>query len=479
MNNKGIGMMVLMGACLFWLSACGPTKMLKHVNNNDYMLPNGNIEVQLLETEMWAYAGLRETKAIKEGHFSVYKIDFSVDLFKELFPGRSTYYGWTINRETKKEFFTQLLLSGFDEDNEPFVQAIIDGDESTGMIPEECSILTLSTKFNRAYNAGGTMHLLDEDEFSDVPKYRLKKVIKYGDEVDGLKAIANGKELVYDILAHWSSFKRDSDGATFYTPLNEVQMKKLARLNPQYDFWNKYKYNAKMLFTPNYVAMGISGAFDVAISANAPSWGPDFDSVIKRDDLGLLVAYILAFSKQNSQKVANLMYERMVAESYTGGKQPKVVITKRVVMAEKKTKAIKMVATQVVPKETVEKSLRTSSLDNVPNTWSDYKSRGRISQEQAIKYLRISLTKLDIPSSIIAVFERVVLNRGYKYISISNGDKVLGVVMDGKVIHKAATVAWDKEARALPVKRYRLVQNQTNKMYSIGLTDYGHWVRFQ
>jgi hypothetical protein len=466
MEKERIGRMILLGLFLTILSGCGQTTIIRYVNNNEYMLPDGNIEVQLLETEMWAYAGLRETKAIKAGHFSVYKARFSVDLFKEIFPGRTTYYGWTINRETKKEFFTQLLISGFDEDNIPFAQVIIDGDESTGMIPEECSFLNLSTKFNRAYDVGGTMYPLDADVFSKEPEYRLEKVVEYGDEVDGLKVIANGKELVYDILANWSSFKRDSDGATFYTPLNETQMKQLAQLNPQYDFWNKYKYNAKLVVTPNYVAMGISSAFDVVISANAPSWGPDFDSMIKRDDMGLAMAYVLAFSKQNSQKVAELMYERMVTEQFNG-KLPEEVVSKTTRTVTRKG-INQSPETKITPREILS-----------PHIWSDYKSKGIVSQEQAIDQLKVSLKMIAIPDEVISIFERVVLNRGYRYLSVRNGDKVLGVVIDGKVIHKSATVAWNEALRALPVKRYRLLNNKTNKMYSIGLTDYGHWVRFQ
>ncbi len=465
--------MILILVTTLLLSACGQITKVKHVNNVDYRIGHEKAEVQLLETEMWAYAGIRETKAIKAGHFYVSKLDFSTDLFRELFPGRITYYAWTVNRRTKKEFFTQLVLSGFDENDEPFVQAIIDGDESTGMIPEECNILALSTKFNRAYDAGGTMHPLDAESFSESPEYRLAKVVELGDKVADLKVIANGKKLVYDILAHWNSFKRKSDGARFYTPLSETQMKKLARLNPQYDFWNKYKYNAKLLITPNYVAMGISAAFDIAISANAPSWGPDFDSMIKRDDMGLAIAYIIAFSKQNSQKVANLMYERMVTESYIGKKQPRVNIPKKKVEIAQ-TVAIKPIS--IKPKL----AKKTFNKTNSSHIWRDYRSEGRISQGQAVRCLERSLAKLGISNDAIVVFKRMILsNGGYKYLVIHNGDKLLGVSINGKIIYRAVTVKWKKELLPLPVKRYRLVNNQTNKMYSIGLTDYGHWVRFK
>lgn len=545
--KKSFTLFFVLLAVALLLGGCAPAMNATNVNNQDYQKPGGESEVQLLNTDLYAYTGLLETKAIKKRTFTVLKIDMSFDKFKELFPGRTTYYAWVVNLKTGKEFFVQGLFSGFEENFEPFLTAVIDGDESTGLVEKDCKLIVLSTAFKYGYDIGGRKFPVDSAKFAAGPDYRRDIVDKYGDLVSEIKKVANGKELVEDILQNWSYFERNSDGARFYTSLSEERMKQLAKLNPQYNFWDKFKYNARLSIAPlNYVATAVNLGFDILNSAMAPSWGADFDSVISREDFGFALAYLDGFYRKNADRAAEVRVAQILAEmkgsedlvSSNENVRVQPVIKKevvqeapqkvepvkiaqqevsidKVVVAQKKTSEshetivqnVEIAHEKLENKEVQKKSLdleipndvlsvfsgmaknyqsgqKTTQTDDknrdslsAQNVWDDY-AGSKLQEMEVVSQLEKNLPALEIPREGIEAFRQLAQFQEFKWGTIRTGDRVLAVAMNGKVIYRDATVNW-KNGDPLSVRIYKLVNKQTNKLYSIGQAVSGHWVRFE
>ena len=455
---------------VFILSGCGAKSSFESVNNLDYeedksfLSSSEDRQIKILNTNLYEYTGIRETKAIAEGNFSVVKIVFPKDLFKEIFLGRSTWYGWVVNLETGKEFLVQAIFSGLEEEYNPFAIAIIDGDESIGMIPEKSKLILLSTTFKLGYDIGGSRFPIDQGRMASDPNYRREVADEHGDLVSDIRVVANGKALVMDAVENWSYFERNSDGTKFYTPLSESQIKKLAKANPQYDFWNKFKYNARLRISANLIATAVNLGFDIVSAANAPSWGADFDSVITRKDMGFALEYLDAMYKQNSSRAAEVMAEQIVAE-YNGDNSVSQAgaLSKRVV-------EIKPLKKKVVRK--IE-----SRVNNQDKYWEDYKKTAFSTKDSIADQMGKNLPLLGIPDEAVEIFKRLS-PYGDKYFALRDKTKISCAAANGKIIFsESRVIRWKKGLRSLPVHIYKLKKDK--ELYIIGRTVAGQWIRFE
>lgn len=157
-------------------------------------------------------------------------------------------------------------------------------------------VVTLSTLVDRAYTAQGEeIAGFKAGDFQSSASYRREFTQASGSEVTMLRPVPD----MAQAIAGWSLY--DTKLGRLATPLDPEQVKQLASINTQYQYWDKVQGTARGALSLDYVGTALGVAFDLIDAREAPSRGFDHQSLISRAKLGYNWAVWAALRTHGSQ----------------------------------------------------------------------------------------------------------------------------------------------------------------------------------
>lgn len=420
--------------------------------------------------EPYEYMGLEETAAIKAGHYTLKKVMFPDDLDCENFPGRVSWSGWVVNPDGK-EFWAQALFAGLDESLKPFMVIVIDGDETTGLMPD-AKYVTLSSGATFAYDAGGSsVEIFSPEDYWRKPEYRKEIADEHGDKIGDLEKV--DPVIMEKIMTNWSYFHSDERGGIkFYSPLTEEQFKEVASINPQYTFAGKFVANSRLMISPDYIAVAISLGFDVMRSADAPSTGWDFDSVISRRNMSFTMRYTKGLYR------TAFVREAMRMQSRATGENDKDTVEMVRLMPSSKKKVIDPEETNMANPEIIPVANAERKIEKKEWRWDLHNKDPYVGLEgvqpqtfeQKVAFINRAFWLLGIPEETRASLVDEWRYRKEKWGVLNPGQIVSKILTGFGDVHENVTADWRDRRDPIPIKIYE------TKGYQVAQTMSGHWI---
>jgi hypothetical protein len=273
--------MIMIGFLFVILSGCATNNLtLKNVDTAD---SQDRKEVKI-PIDPYQTLGLLETEAIKSGKVTVVKGTFSNIRWGEYFPGRISSKCWAVD-DKGKEHFCQSVIYDLGFDGKLMEAVIVDTADPT-------NVIILSTIGQYAYD-------LDENEFeievaqfaSNADDYRKKIILQKGTRTSTKPEMNNFLETT----KKWNRYQTPE--GVLLSPLGEKELKYIAEINPGYTFLERMIRDGKFSLVPDATGTIAGLAIDAIRAAGAPSTGWDFNSIITRRQMGMIIDYIEKLKK--------------------------------------------------------------------------------------------------------------------------------------------------------------------------------------
>jgi len=242
----------------------------------------GTVEMPV---ELFQLVGVEKTPEIASGDFEARVVKIPHRLLGEWDFGRVNWRGWIVSSDNK-ETPVQILLWRCDyEGNILGIALIPNGVEGKLIIP--------ATQLSFGYDAEGKEFEIDLKNFLANVAYR-KKIAEEGSEISSLKKIPFQIE---EVFSSWNEY-RMSEGKSILSPLGEDDMRIIASVNPQFKFGEKLVGTGSFSLTISASPIGMAQALLVGVirdairAKGAPSIGADYQSMVSRRKMGILVEWI-------------------------------------------------------------------------------------------------------------------------------------------------------------------------------------------
>lgn len=244
----------------------------------------GTVEMPV---ELFQLVGVEKTPEIASGDFEARVVKIPHRLLGEWDFGRVNWRGWVVLPDSR-ELTIQILLWKCDYEGNILGIALI----PKGAI--EGKLIIPATQLSFGYDADGKEFEIELKNFLKKESYRKRIVEESGSDISLLKKIPFRYE---ELFSKWNEY-RTSDGKTILSPLGEEDVKLIASINPQMKFGEKLVGTGSFSLTISASPIGMAQALLVGVirdairAKGAPSIGADYQSMVTRRKMGVLVEWI-------------------------------------------------------------------------------------------------------------------------------------------------------------------------------------------
>ena len=272
---------VLLAGILSGCATTGNTLKIQNVNLGE--TKPGVVE---LPVELYQLVGVEKTEEIASGNFEARVVKISHRLLGEWDFGRVNWRGWVVSSDNK-EATVQILLWKCDYEGNILGIALIPKEAVDGRL------IIPATQLSFGYDASGKEFEIDFKSFLANAEYRKRIAEEEGSQISSLTSIPFQ---IGEVFLSWNEYR--TDGKTILSPLGEDDMKLIASINPQMKFGEKLVGTGSFSLTISASPIGMAQGLLVGIirdairAKGAPSIGPDFQSMVTRRKMGILVEWI-------------------------------------------------------------------------------------------------------------------------------------------------------------------------------------------
>ncbi|MEI6588059.1 MAG: hypothetical protein WCO05_03870 [Candidatus Moraniibacteriota bacterium] len=245
---------------------------------------------------------------IERGEFQAKLGFFPRGLYAEMSPGRTTYFGWTVD-EKKQGHLLQVIFTPWGELLEKADGKNVVAIYATLVYSKKIKsgkAIIFSTEQEYIYDASQKYPdgiSLDWERFKTDERYRNEVTIKYGTELSQLPQ----SEVFNSSVRKWRP-NTTPEGIKFFSPLLTKDMKEVARINPGCTFFQRWVRDGEFYLSPNLFTTGISAFFDLYRASKKQPIAWSMGSMINREDMLFVNRYLSEI-------------ERMVIINQIGGKK--------------------------------------------------------------------------------------------------------------------------------------------------------------
>jgi hypothetical protein len=259
---------------LLFLGGCADSRGTAKIGNQDVKL------IVRPEQSLGAWA----TPALEAGKVVSFENPMSdSQVGGEMYPGRIMSSGLVVNPQ-KEVFFAQSIWAGIYSTGK-FKSCVMVDDAKLSQM-KGAKFLPLSSQANVYWDDKGSPVPIEPGCLGE-EKCRDELVMKNGISIEERHLVIGFDKMVKS----WNRY--EANGVEIYSPLNEEDIAKIAKINPGYSVLEKLVLRNKAVISLNPVEMVAKASITVFEAGNGKTQGWDFTSEIpSREQMSMIIQFI-------------------------------------------------------------------------------------------------------------------------------------------------------------------------------------------